>query len=152
MGNVVGVFSHLNVFDPAQIGPWTIPQSRSLALLGGLAISLGAVTCSYRVMEMVGRNLVRLDSVSALIAVLSEAIVVDFFAHHWNLGVFVLPAIPVSTSQALVGGVLGVGLARGIHTIKMHVLIYIALGWIVTPLLAGALAWIILPFLTDVTW
>ena len=151
MANVVGVFFHLNVFDPVQIGPWTISQSRSLALLGGLAISLGAVTYSYRVMEMVGRNLVRLDSVGALIAVLSEAIVVDFFAHHWNLGAFILPAIPVSTSQALVGGVLGVGIARGIHTIKMQIFAYIALGWVATPLLAGALAWIILPFLADIT-
>ena len=151
MANVVGVFFHLSVFDPVQIGPWTISQSRSLALLGGLAISLGAVTYSYRVMEMVGRNLVRLDSVSALIAVLSEAIVVDFFAHHWNLGAFILPAIPVSTSQALVGGVLGVGIARGIHTIKMQIFAHIALGWVATPLLAGALAWIILPFLADIT-
>ncbi len=144
MANVVGIYMRLDLFDPLQVGPWWLSQSRMLALLGGLAISLGVVTYSYRVMLTVGRDLVRLDATTALIAILAEAIVVDFFAHPWDLGVFILPAVPVSTSQALVGGVLGIGLARGIQTIKMPVLFYIAVGWIITPLISAALARVIL--------
>ena len=101
MANVVGVYMRLDLFDTVQVGPWVLSQSRMLALLGGLAISLGVVTYSYRVMVTVGRNLVKLDATTALIAILAEALVVDFFAHSWDLGAFILPAIPVSTSQAM---------------------------------------------------
>ncbi|MFQ5859383.1 MAG: inorganic phosphate transporter [Anaerolineae bacterium] len=145
MANVVGVYTRLDLFDPMQLGPWALSQSRILALLGGMAISLGVITYSYRVMMTVGRDLVKLDAISALIAILAEALVVDFFAHSWDLGAFTLSAIPVSTSQALVGGVLGSGLARGIQTIRMRVLLNIAMGWIATPLIAAALARVIFP-------
>jgi PiT family inorganic phosphate transporter len=144
MANVVGIYTRLDLFIPVQVGPWWLSQSRILALLGGLAISLGVVTYSYRVMLTIGRDLVKLDATTALIAILAEAIVVDFFAHPWDLGAFILPAVPVSTSQALVGGVLGIGLARGIQAIKMSVLFYIAVGWIITPLVSAALARVIL--------
>ncbi|MFQ5850600.1 MAG: inorganic phosphate transporter [Candidatus Binatia bacterium] len=150
MANVVGVYTRLDLFDAVQVGPWGLSQSRILALLGGLAISLGVVTYSYRVMVTVGRDLVRLDAITALIAVLAEALVVDFFAHSWDLGLFTLPAIPVSTSQALVGGVLGIGLARGIQTIGMRVLFNIAIGWIATPMIAAALSSLILPIVMRV--
>ncbi len=148
MANVVGVYTRLDLFAPVQVGMWTVSQSRMLALLGGLAISLGVVTYSYRVMLTVGRDLVKLDATTALIAILAEALVVDFFAHSWDLGDFTLPAIPVSTSQALVGGVLGIGLARGIQTIRMRVLFHITAGWVATPFIAAALARVILPIVT----
>lgn len=148
MANVVGVYTRLDLFDPVQVGPLALSQSRMLALLGGLAISLGVVTYSYRVMLTVGRDLVKLDATTALIAILAEALVVDFFAHSWDLGAFTLPAIPVSTSQALVGGVLGIGLARSIQTIRMRVLFHITAGWVATPFIAAALARVILPIVT----
>ncbi len=145
MANVVGVYVRLDLFDPIQLGPWTLPQTRILALLGGLAISLGVVTYSYRVMVTVGRDLVKLDATTALIAMLAVALVVDFFAHSWDLGAFSLPAIPVSSSQALVGAVLGIGLARGIQTISTRVLLNIAICWITTPIVAAALTVLLLP-------
>jgi PiT family inorganic phosphate transporter len=145
MANVVGVYTRLDLFDPFQLGMWTVSQPRILALLGGLAISLGVATYSYRVMATVGRDLVKLDATTALIAILSEALVVDFFAHSWDLGAFALPAIPVSTSQAMVGAVLGIGLARGIQTIRVRVLFNIAACWTATPILAAALARVALP-------
>jgi PiT family inorganic phosphate transporter len=144
MANVVGAYMSLDLFRTIQIRPWEVSQSRILALIGGLAISLGVATYSHRVMLTVGRDLVKLDAITALVAVLAEALVVDFFAHPWNLGGFILPAIPVSTSQALVGGVLGLGVARGIQTIKMHVLVKIVLGWIAAPNLAALLTYLFL--------
>ncbi|MFQ5684715.1 MAG: inorganic phosphate transporter, partial [Candidatus Binatia bacterium] len=56
--------------------------------------------------------------------------------------------LPVSTSQAVIGGVLGIGLARGIQTIRMRVMLNIALGWIATLIIAAALARVILPIVT----
>lgn len=94
------------------------------ALLGGLSIGFGAVTYSKNVMFTVGKNLVPLDYYSAFIAIFAEALTVHIFA---------IIGIPVSTSQAVVGGVLGIGLATGIRTISKKTLRNILFGWVGTP-------------------
>lgn len=96
-------------------------------LVGGFSIGLGIITYSRRVMETVGRKLVRLDPFSALIVVLAEAITVHIYA-------FI--GVPVSTSQAVIGGVLGVGIVKGIETVKKRTLLNILIGWFFTPLVA----------------
>jgi PiT family inorganic phosphate transporter len=47
--------------------------------------------------------------------------------------------LPVSTSQAVVGALLGVGLFRGMRTVRPRMLFNIALGWLFTPALGCAL-------------
>ena len=101
------------------------------ALIGGLSIGLGIFTFSRRVMETVGRKLVRLDPFSALIVVLAEAITVHIYTF---LGV------PVSTSQAVIGAVLGVGIVKGIRTVSTRTLASILIGWFLTPVLASFIA------------
>jgi PiT family inorganic phosphate transporter len=97
------------------------------ALIGGLSITLGIMTFSRRVMETVGKRLVKLDPYSALIVVLSEAITVHFYT---------VVGVPVSTSQAVIGAVLGVGIVKGANTIKKRTLLNILIGWFITPLIA----------------
>ena len=46
--------------------------------------------------------------------------------------------LPISTTQTLVGGVLGVGMARGIAALNLNVVRTIVVSWVVT-LPAGAL-------------
>ena len=48
--------------------------------------------------------------------------------------------VPVSASQAVVGGVLGVGLLRGAEAIQFGMFKRILLGWFFTPLLSFILA------------
>ncbi len=96
----------------------------SATFIGGLSIALGILTFSRPVMETVGRKLVRLDPFSALIVVLAEAITVHFFT-------FV--GVPVSTSQAVIGAVLGVGIVKGINTVSRRTLANIFIGWFLTP-------------------
>jgi PiT family inorganic phosphate transporter len=108
---------------------------RAATLLGGVSIALGAVTYSKRVMLTVGGGLVKLDGFSAFIAVLSEAITVHIYA---KIGV------PVSTSQAIVGAVIGIGFVLGGRAINNRALLQILIGWISTPLLAGILAFFML--------
>jgi PiT family inorganic phosphate transporter len=103
----------------------------SAALLGGVSIALGILTFSRKVMETVGKKLVQLDPFSALIVVLAEALTVHFFT-------FV--GVPVSTSQAVVGAVLGVGVVKGINTVRRKTLINILIGWFFTPAIAGFVA------------
>jgi len=101
------------------------------ALIGGLSIASGVLTFSRRVMETVGARLVRLDPFSALMVILAEGLTVHFFT---------VIGVPVSTSQAVVGAVLGVGLVKGVNTIRRKTLFGIFTGWFLTPLLACFIA------------
>ena len=100
-------------------------------LIGGLSIALGVLTFSRGVMETVGKKLVRLDPFSALVVVLAEAITVHIYA---------LIGVPVSTSQAVIGAVLGVGIIKGVNTIRRRTLVNIFLAWFITPFVASTLA------------
>lgn len=100
----------------------------SAVLVGGLSICFGILTFSRRVMETVGRKLVRLDPFSALVVVVAEAVTVHFYT---------MVGVPVSTSQAVIGAVLGVGLVKGINTVNRRTLVNILLGWLLTPIIAS---------------
>jgi PiT family inorganic phosphate transporter len=95
--------------------------------VGGLSICLGILTFSRRVMETVGKRIVQFDAFSALVVLLAEAVTVHFYTF---LGV------PVSTSQAVIGAVLGVGMVKGINTIQWRHMINIVVGWFFTPAVA----------------
>lgn len=100
-------------------------------LVGGLSIGLGILTYSSRVTQTVGRKLVKLDAYSAFIVLLAEAVTVHIYS-------FV--GVPVSTSQAVIGAVFGVGLVRGIKTLHRGTLGIILAGWLFTPFLAALIS------------
>lgn len=120
VANVTGPFVHEGGLTPFEG-----------ALIGGLSIGLGVLTYSRKVMLTVGKDIVKLDAFTAFIAVLSEAVTVHVFA---------IIGVPVSTSQAVVGAVLGVGLVKGLRLIKFRTVAKVLSGWVATPLVAGALA------------
>lgn len=120
VANVTGVF--------VAAGMLTVGMA---ALIGGLSIALGVMTSGRKVMETVGRKLVRLDPFSALVVVLAEGLTVHFYT---------IVGVPVSTSQALVGAVIGIGLLKGAKTIKRKTLVGILSGWVVTPPVACFIA------------
>mgnify|MGYP006288526303 CR=1 FL=1 len=100
-------------------------------VIGAGAIGVGVATYSRNVMMTVGRGLVKLDAFSAFVVVLSEAITVHIFAYV---------GVPVSTSQAVVGGVLGIGLVKGVRTVNTKTLWRIVFGWVGTPAISFGLA------------
>ncbi len=102
-----------------------------LALLGGIAMAVGAITFGSRVTDTVGKSITTLDYGGALAAQLSAA-----FGVH----VFSMAGIPVSTSQAVVGGVIGVGLTKGMRAVSMTKLSRIFVGWVATPACAAVFA------------
>ena len=103
----------------------------SATLIGGLSISFGILTFSKGVMETVGRKLVRLDPFSAVVVVLAEAVTVH---------IYTFVGVPVSTSQAVVGAILGVGIVKGINTVSRRTLENILVGWFLTPVVASFIA------------
>ncbi|MDZ4731044.1 MAG: inorganic phosphate transporter [Xanthomonadales bacterium] len=102
-----------------------------LALLGGVSMAVGAWTFGARVTDTVGKSITPLDYGGALSAQFAAA-----FAVH----VFSMLGIPVSTSQAVVGGVIGVGLTKGMRAVSLGRIRRIFLGWILTPTCAALFA------------
>jgi inorganic phosphate transporter, PiT family len=117
VANVTGVYTEVGLLNMEQA-----------LLLGGVSIALGVITYSKNVMMTVGKKLVKLDPFSAFIAVLSQAVILDVYA---RIGV------PTSSSQAIIGAVLGIGIIKGFQTINLKTLGMIITGWIVTPCIAA---------------
>ncbi len=95
---------------------------------GGLFIALGVMTWGYKVIETIGHKITVLNN--------SRGFAVDF-----GTATSVLIAskigLPVSTTHAAVGSVVGVGLAGGVAGVDFKVVGKITLYWIVTLPLAA---------------
>ena len=124
VANVTGVYVGSGLLTPFEA-----------TLIGGLSIASGVLTYSRKVMTTVGKKITYLDEYSAFIAELSEAVTVEIFTQV---------GVPVSTSQAIVGGVVGVGLVKGARTVNRRTLIEIGTGWISTPISAGIISYCLL--------
>src|SRR6056297_831150 len=155
IANVMGVFVPISPFGDSELLFFSISSAQKLFLLGGLAISLGIITYSKQVMETVGSNLYKLSPVAALVVVLASSAVLFLFASEslefWlqSRGLPSFPLVPVSSSQAVVGAVIGIGLAKGGRNINFGVLGRISIGWIATPAAAGLSSYILLFFVQN---
>jgi len=156
IANVVGVFIPVQPLPPMQLGIVEISSTQQLFLLGGLAIALGVFTYSRRVMMTVGDSLGRLSATAALVAVISHSIVLFMFASRgleaWlaGNGLPTIPLVPVSSSQAVVGAVVGISILQGAAGIRWLVLAKIVAGWVATPIAAGVICFVGLFFLQNV--
>ncbi len=144
IANVVGVFVPAVPFQNIHLGAvLTITGTQQLFFLGALAIGIGIYTYSYRVMQTVGDDLLKLTPITAFIVVFAQSLVLFLFAskglQQWLLlhGLPALPLVPLSSSQAVVGAILGLAIARGARGIRFRVLGRIASGWVTAPLIAG---------------
>lgn len=157
IANVVGVFLPVSPFeDIVLFSGVTISAAQQLFLLGSLAIAIGVFTYSRRVMDTVGGGIFKLSPVMAFVAVWAHSIVLFLFASERleslliNAGLPTLPLVPVSSSQAIVGAVVGMGLLKGGHNIRWRTVGGIAGSWITTPLFACLLSFVLLFFVQNV--
>jgi len=104
------------------------------SVIGGVAIAVGALTFSRGVMQTVGERITRLGPLAAFISILAQALTVHIYTQI---------RVPVSTSQAVVGAVVGIGLRRGIRAVSRAMLITIVIGWFATPVCAGIFSYIL---------
>ena len=102
-----------------------------LTIFGGAVLCLGALTFSRRVCETVGKNITPLDLPGAFAAQISGA---------FGIHLFSMLGIPVSTSQAIVGAVIGVGLVKSVKAVSRKTVVQIIIGWVATPACAGIFA------------
>jgi len=151
IGNVMGVFVPAAPFTDVALGRVTLTGAQQLFLLGGLAIAVGIWTSSYRVMTTVGGQLFTLTPILALVVVVAHSVALFAFSSTGLRGLLLeaglppLPLVPVSSSQAIIGAILGVALVKGGGAgIRGGVLVRIAVGWLLTPVIAGGLAFVAL--------
>ena len=109
---------------------WVLP-------LGAAGMVVGLATFGYKVMNTVGSGITALTPSRGFAAQLATA------------GTVVLASgtgLPISTTQTLVGAIMGVGLARGIAAINLNIVRNIVVSWVVT-VPAGAFFAIIIYFI-----
>ena len=156
IANVMGVFTNAIHLPTIDLGVFQIESTQQLFFIGGIAIAIGIVTYSRRVMETVGNTLMPLSPEAAIVVVLSQALVLFIFSSQSlsdaivSIGLPPIPLVPVSSSQIVIGSIIGIGLYKGGKEIKYNILGSISLGWIATPLVAGLLAFFLLFFVNNV--
>ena len=106
----------------SHIAWWILP-------LGGIGIVIGLATMGEKVMATVGTGITHLTPSRGVAAPQAPAPPVVGAAGT---------GLPISTTQTLVGAVMGVGLARGIAALNLGVLRNIVVSWVIT-LPAGAI-------------
>ncbi|XRO74759.1 inorganic phosphate transporter [Methanocaldococcus sp. 28A] len=116
---------------PTVLGTFT--TSQIIYVIGAIFLCLGAYLYGNRVSETLSM-ITNLSVTSAFIAQLSGGLAVTIFT---ALG------MPVSTTQAIVGGILGVGLTKGIKTVRLNVLKKIIFWWMLAPIIALIVGFII---------
>lgn len=127
-GNAVGPIANLGIVHPTL-----------LLAIGGLSMAAGAVTYGRRVADTIGKSITPLDIPGAFAAQISSA-----FGMH----LFSMFGIPVSSSSAIVGAIVGVGLVKGAGAVSKKTLLVIVIGWIVTPCLTATSSYLLYKLLT----
>ena len=138
IGPVAAIISIANTGSVTQAAPLPI----WVLALGGVGIVIGLATYGRRVIAMVGTKITPLTPSRGFSAGVAASFTIVFASGT---------GMPVSTTHALVGAVLGVGLARGFSAIDLRVVGRIFLSWIIT-VPAGALLSIVFFLLIKATF
>jgi PiT family inorganic phosphate transporter len=108
-----------------------LPIPLWILVLGAMGIVAGLAVWGKKVIATIGENIISLEPSSGFCAELATAITILLAS---RLG------LPVSTSHALVGGVVGIGLVQNIKSIKFATIQNIAAAWLITIPISVALS------------
>lgn len=123
VANAMGPFAGIYIIYVTHAVSPEVPVPMFLLAIGGLGIAVGVMTWGYRVIETVGAKITALTN--------TRGFSVDFGTATCVLIASKL-GLPVSTTHAAVGAVVGVGLARGIAAVDFRVVFKICAYWVIT--------------------
>lgn len=105
-----------------------------IMIIGGIGIVAGLAILGKKVITTIGENIIQLEPSSGFSAELATATTILVAS---KLG------LPVSTSHALVGGVVGIGIVQNLKSIKLQTLQGIAAAWVITVPISAVISAII---------
>jgi PiT family inorganic phosphate transporter len=108
------------------------------SLLGSFFVFLGAVLLSKRVIETIGKGITTLDPYSGFAAQFGAGLCVLLFTSF---------GMPISTTYCIIGGISGVGMSKGMTTIRMDLIRKIVANWFLAPALAFLISYAIMKIL-----
>ena len=157
IANVMGVFVPSSPLHQLEL-PLGIVLNKAqvLFLLGAIAISVGIFTYSQRIMTTIGNSIMKMSPIMAFVVVVAQALVLFLFSSQELFlflkghGLPTIPLVPVSSTQAVVGAVIGIGIAKGGNGLNWGVLGRIAISWVLAPVIAAIICYISLFFLQNV--
>ncbi len=112
-----------------------LTDARLTATIGGIAIAIGVLTYSKKVMMTVGTSIAPLTQIEGFLVIIAMALTIVLMGNTMG--------IPVSTSQAVVGAVVGAGITKGVKNVNFGVFKNIAIAWVSSPLVAGVMTYLI---------
>ena len=133
VANAVGpVAAVISIAKSGVVGQQS-PLPLAVLVLGGVGIVVGLATFGRHVIATVGSKIIHLTPSRGFAAELAAASTIVMASST---------GMPISTTQTLVGAILGVGMARGITAINLSVVSRIFISWVIT-IPAGAILAII---------
>ncbi|GAP99150.1 inorganic phosphate transporter [Leptolyngbya sp. NIES-2104] len=122
VGNAIAPFAAIvSVLRSGTVQDFEIPIW--ILVLGGTGIVAGLAVLGGKVISTIGEGIISLQPSGGLCAELATATTILIASRY---------GLPVSTSHALVGGVVGVGLVQGLKSVRMETIRAIVLTWLVT--------------------
>ena len=155
IGNIVGVFiPSLHITSPEFFGFLYLSPEGELFLLGGIAIAFGIFMYSHKVVNTIGRGIYELSPISAWVVVMAHSLVMFLFAsqslHSFLIshGLPAIPLVPISSSEAVIGAVIGIALLKKGRGLQTRPLGRIAVGWLVCPVFAIVISYALMCLLS----
>jgi len=99
------------------------------------SIAIGVLTYSKKVMMTVGSSIAPLTQIEGFIVIIAMSLTIVLIGNIMH--------IPVSTSQAVVGAVVGAGLTKGAKNVNFGVFKNIGIAWISSPVCAGVITFLV---------
>lgn len=151
IAKVVGVFITSSPFRDIQVYEnFKITALQQLFFTGALSMAAGIISYSRKTIDTIGSKIFRLTPISALASVFAVSVTLFAFSSQTlhkillTLHIPAVPLVPVSVTQAMVGAVIGIALAKGGSYLNYKIIGKISLGWLITPVSSALISLLLL--------